>query len=164
MRSLAWGARFVVHAEGLFPDPGEVTPALFGGHGAADLEKVFKHVPLTFDAGVGGFKQEFLDLGGELVTLVEERPDAGFAAGDALAEFGALRQVSRMQRGNTGEVLGGNLEFELKPGELGLCLSEQGAVAGGHGPIRGSGGAETEDGAEEQDDQSPFHGWEAAWA
>ena len=85
MRSLAWRARFVIHAERFLFDPGEVTPALFGRHRATDLEEMVEHVLLALDPGMRGFEQECLDLRRDLAALIEQRPDPGFVAGDALA-------------------------------------------------------------------------------
>jgi hypothetical protein len=163
MRSLAWGALFVVHVEGFSLDPGEVTPALLGGHGATDVKEMVEHPFLALDPGVSGFDQEFLDLGGEAVVFGEEASDAVFAVGNALAEFSASRQVSLMKSRYTGEFFGGKFEFELEPGELRLILAEHRAVARGHGPIGGCCGEEAEGGTQDQDDQGTSHGFEIAW-
>jgi hypothetical protein len=157
MRSLAWGARFVIHVEGFFLNPGEVTPALLRGHGSTDLEEVFQHVFLALDAGVGSFQQEFLNLGGEPIRLLEQFTDPAFTARNALAEFGAPWQVSLVKRQNLREVLGRDLELGLQPCELRLFLLEQGPVPGGHRPVGGAGAKNGEDGTEQQDDQGTSH-------
>ena len=78
-------------------------------------------------------------------------------------KLGALGQIRLVQRRDPGEIVGGNLEFGLEPGEFGLGLPEQGAVAGGHGPIGGGRREQAENRTEDQDEQGTSHGWALAW-
>jgi hypothetical protein len=56
---------------GFLFDPGKVPPALLGRHRTTDLKEVIQHVLLAFDPGMGGFQEEFFNLGSDLIRLIK---------------------------------------------------------------------------------------------